>query len=401
MIQKQIRRIVWVVAALAVIGAAVWAFWPKPISVDIATVQRGALEVTVEDEGITRIRDVYTVSAPMTGKMLRTDRRVGDEVVAGETVVAVIEPIDPAFLDIRTQRVSEAAVDAAKAAVDLAEAQLAEARSQLQFTRSELRRATELAAREAISARALEKAKIDVAAAEAAVASAVATVEVRRRELESARARLIQPGDPETKTATCCIKIRAPVSGSVLRVIAESEQVVQAGAPLVEVGNPRNLEIVVELLSRDAVRVAPNALARIEGWGGETVLHARVRRIEPTGFTKVSALGIEEQRVRVILDFIDPPEKWEKLGHAFRIVARIVVWQGENELLVPLGALFRRDQSWAVFVMANGRAEVRPIEIGERNIHAAQVLSGLKEGEQVILHPSDQVRDGVRVAPRN
>lgn len=401
MIQKQIRRIVWVVAALAVIGAAVWAFWPKPISVDIATVQRGALEVTVEDEGITRIRDVYTVSAPMTGKMLRTDRRVGDEVVAGETVVAVIEPIDPAFLDIRTQRVSEAAVDAAKAAVDLAEAQLAEARSQLQFTRSELRRATELAAREAISVRALEKAKIDVATAEAAVASAVATIEVRRRELESARARLIQPGDPETKTATCCVQIRAPVSGSVLRVIAESEQVVQAGAPLVEVGNPRNLEIVVELLSRDAVRVAPNALARIEGWGGETVLHARVRRIEPTGFTKVSALGIEEQRVRVILDFIDPPEKWEKLGHAFRIVARIVVWQGENELLVPLGALFRRDQSWAVFVMANGRAEVRPIEIGERNIHAAQVLSGLKEGEQVILHPSDQVRDGVRVAPRN
>jgi len=396
-----IRRIALGLGIAAIAAAMLWAFWPKPIGADIASIQRGPIEVTVEDEGVTRIRDVYTISAPITGKMLRTHRKVGDPVVAWETEVATIEPIDPEFLDVRSQKVSEAAVQAASAAVDLAEAQLNEARSQLQFAESELSRATELAAKQAIAPRALEKAKIDVAMAEAAVASAKASVEVRQRELQSASARLLQPTDPTTRASACCINIRAPISGSILRVIAESEQVVQAGTPLLEIGDPENLELVVDLLSRDAVRVPDAALARIEAWGGETVLNARVRRIEPAGFTKVSALGIEEQRVRVILDFIDPPEQWKRLGHSFRVVGRIVVWQSDDELLVPLGALFRRDQSWAVFVVKDGRAELRKIEIGQRNIQAAQVLSGLSEGEQVILHPSDQIQDGVSVAPRS
>ncbi|MCC6946261.1 MAG: HlyD family efflux transporter periplasmic adaptor subunit [Bradyrhizobiaceae bacterium] len=401
MASVSLRRIVLGIVVAAIAAAAIWAFWPKPVGADLATIRRGPLEVTVEDEGVTRIRDVYTVSAPITGKMLRTHRKVGDAVVAWETDVATIEPIDPEFLDVRSQRVSEAAVQAANAAVDLAEAQLNEARSQLQFAQSELSRATELAAKQAISPRALEKSRIDVAIAEAAVASARASVEVRRRELQSAQARLLQPTDPDTQTANCCVQIRAPISGSVLRVIAESERVVQAGTPLIEIGDANNLELVVDLLSRDAVRVPDAAMARIEAWGGDAVLNARVRRIEPAGFTKVSALGIEEQRVRVILDFTDAPEKWNRLGHAFRVVARIIVWQGGDELQVPLGALFRRDQSWAVFVVKNGRTELRKIEIGQRNIHAAQVLSGLSEGEQVILHPSDQIQDGVSVAPRS
>ncbi|MCF8477474.1 MAG: HlyD family efflux transporter periplasmic adaptor subunit [Pseudolabrys sp.] len=365
----------------------------------MATVATGPLEVTVEDEGITRIREVYTVSAPIGGKLLRTRREVGDEVAAGKTVVATIEPTEPNFLDARTQSVNAAAVQAAQAAVDLAEAQIKQAKAQLEFTRSDLRRAEELAASRTISARALEKAKLDVDSAEAAVASAVATMEVRRRELESARAHMIQPGQPSVRSASCCVEVHSPIDGRVLKIIAESEQVVQAGAPLLELGDPHDLEIVVDFLSRDAVRIKPDQPARIESWGGDTILNARVKRIEPTGFTKVSALGIEEQRVKVILDFTGPETEWRELGHGYRIIARVVVWHGEG-VLVPLGALFRQGESWAVFVVADGRAQRRLIKIGERNLHAARVVYGLKVGEQVILHPSDRVADGVRIEPR-
>jgi len=395
-----LRRLAWPLLAAAIVVAAVWALWPSAILIDSASIARGSLEVTVEDEGVTRIREVYTVSAPTTGKMQRAPREVGDEVVAGQTVVAVIEPSDPTFMDIRTQRVTEAAVDAASAAVNLAEAQLKQAQSQLEFAKADLNRAVELAARQTISVRALEKAKLDVATAEAGVASAVAALEVRRRELVSARARLIQPGDIDTAQRTCCVQIRAPVSGRVLRIVAESEQVVQAGAPLIELGDPADLEIAVDFLSRDAVRIPPGAAARIESWGGETVLNAKVRRVEPTAFTKVSALGIEEQRVKTILDLTDPPAQWRRLGHGYRVVARVSVWRENNILLVPLGALFRKGDRWAVFLERNGRARLQEVEIGERNQRFARVLDGLREGDRVILHPSDRIQDSTAVAER-
>ena len=395
-----IRRIVFALLLLVIAGAAAWALWPRPVLVDVAIVARGPLEVTVEDEGVTRIREVYTVSAPTSGKMLRMPREVGDELVAEQTVVAVIEPTDPAFLDIRTQRVNEAAVDAAMAAVDLADAQVKQARSQLDFAQGDLRRANQLAQRQAISERTLDKAKLDVTSAEAGLASAVANLEVRRRELASARARLIQPGEAPPNHAACCIQLRAPVSGRVLKVVVESEQVVQPGAPLIEIGDPADLEVVVDLLSRDAVRVEPGAPARIEAWGGEAALNARVKRIEPTGFTKVSALGIEEQRVKTVLDLTDPPELWKRLGHGYRIVARITVWRSEDLLLVPLGALFRQGDKWAVFVAEGGRARTRVVEIGERDRRGARVVSGLREGQQVILHPSDRLSDATSVARR-
>jgi len=395
-----LRRLAWPLLAAAIVVAAVWALWPSAILIDSASIARGSLEVTVEDEGVTRIREVYTVSAPTTGKMQRAPREVGDEVVAGQTVVAVIEPSDPTFMDIRTQRVTEAAVDAASAAVNLAEAQLKQAQSQLEFAKADLNRAVELAARQTISVRALEKAKLDVATAEAGVASAVAALEVRRRELVSARARLIQPGDIDTAQRTCCVQIRAPVSGRVLRIVAESEQVVQAGAPLIELGDPADLEIAVDFLSRDAVRIPPGAAARIESWGGETVLNAKVRRVEPTAFTKVSALGIEEQRVKTILDLTDPPAQWRRLGHGYRVVARVSVWREDNILLVPLGALFRKGDRWAVFLERNGRARLQEVEIGERNQRFARVLDGLREGDRVILHPSDRIQDSTAVAER-
>jgi HlyD family secretion protein len=242
--------------------------------------------------------------------------------------------------------------------------------------------------------------RLDVATGETAVSSALATLEVRRRELESAKAQLIQPGEGGARGGECCIEVRAPVSGRVLKIIAESEQVVAAGSPLVEIGDPSDLEIAVDLLSRDAVRVEPGATARIESWGGEGSLAAKVRRVEPTGYTKVSALGIEEQRVRVVLDLVDRPEAWRRLGHTFRVVARIIVWRGEGVVQVPIGALFRSGESWAVFVIADGRARLRALEIGERNQRYARVAAGLGEGEAVILHPGEAVRDGVRVEPR-
>jgi HlyD family secretion protein len=394
-----IRRLITAAVISGVIAAGIWALWPQPAPVDVALIARGPLEVTVEDEGTTRVREVYTVSAPITGKMLRPPQKVGDEVVAGKTVVAVLQPTDPQFLDVRTQRVNEAAIEAAEAAVTFAEAQVAQARSQLTFMQGDLRRATELSARQAIAERTLDKAKLDVASAEAALASAVATLEVRRQELESARARMIQPGQQITGDGTCCIQVLAPITGRVLKIIAENEQVVQAGAPLIDIGDPEALEVTVDLLSRDAVRVDVGAIARIENWGGET-LNAKVRRVEPAGFTKISALGIEEQRVKVVLDFTDPPRTWQRLGHGFRIIARIVVWRGDNVLQVPLGALFRQGDAWAVFKVVDGRARITPVDIAERNLRTARITSGLNEGDTIILYPSDRIVDGIRVARR-
>lgn len=400
MTRNWLRPSLWTLAVALVIAGLAWAMMPSPVLVDLASVKRAPLEVTVEDEGTTRIREVYTVSAPTMGKMLRSSLDVGDPVEAGKTVVAEFEPSDPTFLDARARRVGEASVDAAEAAVGLAEAQVAQARSQLDFARGDLDRAKELAVRRTISERSLEKAGLDVATAESALASAVATLEVRRRELESARAALIQPGEGGTRAPGCCIGVTAPAGGRVLRLITRSEQVVQAGSPLLDIGDPTDLEIVVDLLSRDAVRVKPGDAARIDGWGGPTTLAARVRRVEPAGRTKVSALGIEEQRVKAVLDFTEPPATRLSLGHDFRVVARIVVSRVDDALQVPIGALFRDGEEWAVFVSVDGRARLRHVRLGERSQRMAQVVEGLAEGDRIVLHPSDRVREGVAVEPR-
>lgn len=397
------RRIVLAAIAAGGAGALAWAFWPQPVPVDIAGIAEGTLEVTVDEEGMTRIRDIYTVSAPLAGKVLRSPREVGDEVVAGQTVVAVIQPTAPAFLDARARREAEAAISAAEAAVSLAEAQVGEAQSQLDFAESESRRADELARRGTISERAHEQARLQVDTARARLASMQASLAVRQRELDSARARLIGPETeegPGPASDSCCVQVHAPVDGEVLSIPTESEQVVAAGTPLVEIGHPQNLEVVVDLLSMDAVRLPPRADARLDGWGGP-VLTARVRRVETAGFTKVSALGIEEQRVKTVLDIVDPPEAWRDLGHGYRVVVHLQVAR-EEALLVPLGALLRRGDSWAVFVVdADRRARLRVVELGARNTRHAVVLDGLSAGDSVILHPSDRVTDGVRVARRS
>jgi HlyD family secretion protein len=389
-----------IVLALIAAGLA-WFAWPQPIAVDLAAVTKGPLEVTVDDEAKTRVRHVYTVSAPLAGKVLRTPRQVGDDVTADETVVAVMEPTRPSFHDARTHEELGAALAAAEAAVKLAEAEVRRIEAALAFARTELERAQKLARTDSIALKALDKTKFDVETNDAALASAKAQLDVRRFERALAEARLAHPSgtaDPQSDP-TCCVQIRAPVSGRVLKLIQESETIVLPGTPLIDLGNPLDLEIAADLLSTDAVRIAPGAPVRIDGWGGSPI-RGRVTRVEPAGFLKVSALGIEEQRVRTIIDLVDPPQSWSRLGHDYRVIVHVTIWQSDDVLRVPVGALFRKGEDWAVFAVKDGRARVTAVKIGQRNNRTAEILSGLSEGDRVVLHPSDRVKDDAAVAER-
>lgn len=393
-----LRRLLLIATLVLLAGAAAWALWPRPLSVETATIARRAIAVTVEDEGTSRIKDVFTVSAPIGGRLMRLDLHPGDNVLANETVVASLRPAAPALLDARARAIAQSTIAAAQSAVDLAKAQLQQGEAQLAFAQDQLARSESLAERGIIPEQALQKANLDLSVAKTGVESARAGLVVRQRELDSAEAALIE-GETGAAQAggDCCIDVRAPASGKVLRVLVESEQVVAPGTPLVELGDPGDLDIVVDLLSRDAVQVEPGAPATIEGWGGPP-LRARVARIDPAAVTRVSALGIEEQRVRVVLDLLDPPADRARLGHGFRIVARIVLWQGEDLVAVPMGALFRQGSDWAAFTVSDGKAHLRKLQLGHQNTDYAEILSGLEPGEEVILHPSDQVAEGVAVA---
>lgn len=394
-------------AALVGLGVLValgfmWALKPKPIGVDIERVARGPLAVTVDEEGKTTIKNVYTVSAPIAGKVLRAPVKAGDKVERNVTVVAVIQPPPPSLIDVRSRAELESAAQAAQAALKLAEAELNQAKADLNFAESDLIRAQELSRREVASERTLQKAQMDVETRKAGVAKAEANVGLRKRELESSQVRLLTPDQSFVQRiaeTACCYDVKSPESGRVLKLIAESEAVVASGAPLMEIGNPGDLEITAELLSTDAVRLKMGAKAMVDGWGGPP-LEAHVIKIYPSGFTKVSALGIEEQRVKVLLGFDGPAEARERLGHDYRVFVRIAVYENPDALRVPLPALFRRGDAWAVFAVENGVAVERRIEIGQRNSSYAEVASGLQEGQSIILHPSDKVANGGAVVAR-
>jgi HlyD family secretion protein len=388
------RRIIYGLIALAIAGVFAWAFWPKPVEVEVAEILPRSIEVHVEEDGEAMIREVFTISATIAGRLHRIGLHAGDRVVADQTVVAVIGPAAPVLLDSRSRAVAEAAAAAAQSATELARAQLAQAEVIEAFATNEASRAIALLERGAVSQRAHDTAIREQKTAQAAVASAIANLAVREKELQSALA-VINP-DQAAAQDRCCVEIVAPVSGRVLRVLTESEQVVQSGTPILEIGDPAKLEIRVDLLSRDAVRVREGAKAQITGWGGPP-LSARVERIEPSATTRVSALGIEEQRVELRLALTDDPSQWAALGHGFRVVASITVWQGQGILSVPVGALFRDGSDWAVFKVQDGRAQRAIITLGERNDAFAQVLSGLAAGDQVVLHPSDTVASGTAV----
>src|SRR5262249_4844974 len=313
-----LKRIPAALLLLAIAIAALWMVWPRPIAVDLATVIKGPMEVTVEDDGKTHMRHVYTVSAPLAGKLLRIaahleDHDVGDPVTVDETIVAVMQPVVPSRLDVRSRQELEAAVAPADAAVKLAESEIRRAEAALDFSRTELQRAQSLARSETISAKALDRAKLDVETNEAALASARAQYEVRKSERASTAARLIDPsGVTQQPSPACCVQIRAPVTGRILKIIQESEAVLPAGPPIMEMGDPLDMGVVADLLSNDAVQVKSGAPVRIDGWGGPPI-RGRVKRVDPAGFLKVSALGIEEQRVRTTIDFADPPDSWARL----------------------------------------------------------------------------------------
>lgn len=390
-----LRRLITVAAVAAVVAALAWALWPKPITVETAAIGRQTIEVHVEEEGKSRIREIYTVSAPISGELLRLSLRAGDAVVARQTVIASIKPPSPPLLDARARKMAETAAEAARAAVELAGAQLAQAQAQLVFVVDDLNRATALDRKGTISKKAYEQAVLAAAVAKTDVARARANLLVQERNLENAQAALIEGerggGD------NCCVEVRAPINGRVLRVLTESEQVVQAGTPLAELGDPADMEVEVDLLSRDAVGIGPGAEATVEGWGGPPI-RAVVDRIDPAAVTKVSALGIEEQRVATVLKLTDPPQSWARLGHDFRVTARILTWRGDNLVAVPMGALFRRGADWAVFTAKDGAARLQVVELGARNSDVAEVKAGLAEGELVVLHPSDEVQDGGKIS---
>lgn len=388
----------WGLAALGVFAGLAWGFWPRPLPVDLAPVVRGPLAVFVAGEGRTRVRDVYVVSAPVAGMMRRIGVEVGDTVTAGHTILAIIEPADPAFLDRRSRTQAEAGIRAAEAALALAEAELARSTAGRDFAAAELARAEALAEQSVASRRALERAGMELRTARAIVATAEAAIRVRRSELDSARAALIAPSNAAGIGGNdCCVEIRAPVDGRVLTLIEKSEKAVAAGVRLAEVGDPMRLEVVADLRSGDAVRVAAGAPAVLRRWGGGGDLPARVRRVEPSGVTKVSALGIEEQRVDVVLD-LEGSDVPERLGHGYEVDVAITVDRRSDTLKVPVSALFRVGDDWCVFVAGN-RAQLRRVEIGLRNESEAEV-AGLREGDRVIVYPSDQVEDGARIRAR-
>jgi HlyD family secretion protein len=359
------------------------------------------MEVTVDEDARTRIRKIYTVSAPLTGTALKPALEVGDSVTANKTVVAVMKPAAPSFHDPRLHQELQSALSAASAGMALADAERRRIEAVLNYSRIELRRIRPLAGQGVIARSTLDKAVADVQANEAALASAKAELQVRQNERDSAATRLQNPAGNAGGSSDpgCCVQIRSPVTGQILKLVNESEAVVQAGTPLIDIGNPKDLEIVAELLSTDAVRVRQGQAVHIDGWGGPSI-EGRVKRIEPAGFMKVSALGIEEQRVRTIVDFTDPPTRWRSLGHDYRVVVHVVTWKGRNVLTAPIGALFRAHGKWAVFRNEGGRTRTVEIGIGHRNNRVAEVLSGLSERDQVVLHASDRVSDGTRITQR-
>ncbi|MCB1384156.1 MAG: HlyD family efflux transporter periplasmic adaptor subunit [Notoacmeibacter sp.] len=395
---RAIRILTTLFAVAAMAGAFWWAFRPRPVPVDMADVARGPLAVTIREDGRTRVREIYRVSAPVAGHVGRSLLEVGDPVKAGETVVATINPVQPAIIDERTRAEARARVDAARAAIAVAEAQAKSAKAALALAQSDFERARQLAAARTVSQSTLETARIDVEVKQAALASAEAQIALRNSELASARAALIQPGDkvlaePEDK---CCFEVRAPANGVVLSLAVKSEQVVPAGAELAEIGDPSQLEIVADLLSSDTAMIRPGTQAMVSGFGSEPVA-ATVRRIDPAGFTKVSALGVEEQRVNAVLDLARAEPS---LGHGFAVTVALTSWSADDVLKVPLAALFRTGGGWSAFRVTDGKAVLTAVTVGHLNDEAAEVLSGLTEGDRLVVWPGDSVKDGVEVMER-
>jgi HlyD family secretion protein len=388
----------------AVVGGAIAAalLWPRSVPVDVATVHRGHFELTVEEDGTTRVRERYVVSAPVVGTLLRVDRHPGEEVSRGELLLSIV-PSAPTLLDARSRQELGERVGAAEARTKRASAVLEQTRIALAQDQVELARARKISTEGGLSRNAIERAQLAVDLRIKELAAAEFEHHLAEHELEMARTALLRLRDPRRESGAGGEpwEIRSPVRGRVLRVLQESEAVVSAGAPLLELADPDDMEVVVDLLTVDAIRVAPGARVSIERWGGDAPLEGRVRVVEPSGFTKLSALGVEEQRVNVLVDIVSPPERWRSLGDGFRVDAQITVEERDDALVAPSGALFRDGEGWATYVVESGRARRRAVAVSARGERESVIDRGLAEGTQVVVYPSDAIADGVRVRPRS
>lgn len=389
------------VAAIVVGGLAYVSFRTVPVPVDLHQVTHGPMKLTVNADGETRIRDIYEVAAPLAGTAQRSPVEVGDVVVAGETVVAVVEPIAPSLLDERTRIQAEAAVREAEAGVHLAESQLRQAEEDLAYVQSQFDRISTLVQRGVDSITRLEDVSQQLAVKQAAHEAALSNVERANSSLARARAALIDPTATSGDRGSCCVPIHAPISGTVLEVDTISARPVALGTRLLTIGQLEDLEIVADLLSSDALRLRVGAEAAVDRWGGPDPLAARLREIEPSAYTKVSALGIEEQRVDVRFDLLTPPQERPGLGDRYAVFLRITEWETEDAVQVPVSALFRAGADWAVFQVVDDTARRQVVELGRRNGTTAQVLSGLEPGDVVITHPSDEIDHGTPVVDRD
>jgi HlyD family secretion protein len=392
-------RILLALLVVALGVAVTFALRKPPLAAEIGQVSRGPMTVTIDDLGETRVRDLYVVSAPVAGQLLRVPLKPGTPVVPRTTVLAQIQPMQPAPLDARAYTQAQAEVRSLEDRLSAERSRVSERRAEMAMADRDFTRASDLAGRGFVSKASLDRARTARDKSRAAVSEAIRSAEATAHNLESARAALLVAGTPMEGAGA--VSVTSPVAGFVLRVPQESERAVAAGTPLVEIGDPRQLEIATDLLSNDAVRAKPGAAVLIEDWGGEHPLKGRVRLVEPYGFTKVSALGVEEQRVNVIIDFAEPLQAMQRLGHGYRATVRIVTWASPDALKAPISALFREDGQWSVFTIdRENRARLRKVKVAHMNDEEVEVLSGLNAGEKVILHPSDKVQDGVKVVGR-
>jgi len=381
---------------LVIVALVALSFRPQPVVVTTAPVTRGPLQVTVEEEGRTRVRDRYQISAPVSGYAPRLALEVGNPVEAGQVLLR-LRPVPPPVLDARSRAEAEARLAQAQAALDAEQSQLGAAEASHKLAQREYRRILTLFQDDRVSRSELDQVETEAERAAAALHSARYRVDMYRQALRAAQAVLYYSAADQQANAPEEIPIRAPIAGRVLQIHQKSEAIVTSGQPLLTIGDPNALEVAVDLLSADAVRIRPETRVLFERWGGDEPLEGRVRVIEPTGFTKISALGVEEQRVWVIVDIVSPRERWAQLGDGYRVEASFILWEAEAVLQVPTSALFRHGDGWAVFVVEDGRARRRTVEIGQRSGLTAQIVAGLSETEVVITHPSDTVEEGTRV----
>lgn len=394
-------KIGMLVTALILAAGIVLGLMTRAVPVDLAEVKRAPLVVTVEEEGKTRVMERYQVSSPVSGYVRRSGLNAGDAVKAGQ-VLAVIEPLRALALDPRSRAQAQAQVNAAQAALAVAGQNAAAATAASQLAEQQRHRAEALRASNFISDQALDNARSAALNARAVQQAALHSVRVARFDLDTARAAVASVNRLQSGNAVDVLLVRAPVAARVLKLLQESEGTIAAGQPLLEIGNPESLEVEVEVLSTYAVKIAPGAKVILDRWGGARALEGRVRVVEPSGFTKISALGVEEQRVRVIVDFTAPREAWASLGDGYRVEARFVLWEGKNVLQLPTSAFFRHGEGWAVFrVDVSNRVRLTPVKTGQRAGLVTQVLSGLHVGTTVISHPDDKISDGIKVKPRS